>query len=69
MSSLKFHAAIVYIVNNEYRLKSFLDSPYGLMHSTRIEESFREQDILRNSMISSETLKAPEHFTLLYTLF
>ena len=42
----KFKAGIVYIVNNEEKLKTFLDSPYGLMHSTKVEEKFRELDIL-----------------------
>ena len=67
--SEKFYSAIVYIVNNEDRLKSFLDSPYGLMHSTRIEESFRELDILRNSMMASDTIKGAEHLALIYTLY
>ena len=67
--SEKFYSAIVYIVNNEDRLKSFLDSPYGLMHSTRIEESFRELDILRNSMMASDTIQGAEHLALIYTLY
>lgn len=65
----KFYSAIVYIVNNEDRLKSFLDSPYGLMHSTRIEESFRELDILRNGMMASDTIQGAEHLAQIYTLY
>ena len=29
-----FKQAITYLVNNEKGLKTFLDSPYGLMHTT-----------------------------------
>ena len=58
--SEKFRQAIGYLVNNEDALKSFLDPPYGLMHSTKVEEKFRELDILRNSMIASDTVKGAE---------
>ena len=65
----KFKAGIVYIVNNEEKLKTFLDSPYGLMHSTKVEEKFRELDILRNSMLASDTFEGAEHLALFYSLY
>lgn len=65
----KFKAGIVYIVNNEEKLKTFLDPPYGLMHSTKVEEKFRELDILRNSMLASDTFEGAEHLALFYSLY
>ena len=55
--SEKLRKAIVYIVNNEHALKTFLDSPYGLMHNNAVESRFRELDILRNSMLDQIHLK------------
>lgn len=59
----------MYIVNNEEKLKTFLESPYGLMHSTKVEEKFRELDILRNSMLASDTFEGAEHLALFYSLY
>mgnify|MGYP006873053390 CR=1 FL=1 len=46
-----------------------MDSPYGLMHSTKVEEKFRELDILRNSMIASDTIKGAENLAMIYSLY
>ena len=64
-----FRQAITYLVNNEKGLKTFLDSPYGLMHTTSVEEKFRELDILRNSMMASDTIKGAENLALYYSLY
>lgn len=65
----KFKAGIVYIVNNEEKLKTFLDPPYGLMHSTKVEEKFRKLDILRNSMLASDTFEGAVQLALFYSLY
>lgn len=67
--SKKFRDAIKYAINNETKLKSFLDSPYGLMSSTKVEEKFRELDILRNGMLASDTCKGAENLALFYSLY
>ena len=64
-----FKQAITYLVNNEKGLKTFLDSPYGLMHTTSVEEKFRELDILRNSMMAYDTIKGAENLALYYSLY
>ena len=53
----RLYKAIVYMVNNEDRLKAFLSSPYGVMTNNETEEKFRELDLLRNGMIASDTCK------------
>ena len=67
--SEKLQAAIGYLVHHEEKLKTFLDSPYGLMHSTKVEEKFRELDILRNSMMLSDTCRGAENLALVYSLY
>ena len=67
--SKKFRDAIKYAINNEAKLKTFLDSPYGLMSSTKVEEKFRELDILRNGMLASDTCKGAENLALFYSLY
>lgn len=67
--SKKFRDAITYAVNKEFKLKSFLDSPYGLMSSTKVEEKFRELDILRNGMMASDTCQGAENLALFYSLY
>lgn len=67
--SKKFRDAIKYAINNETKLKTFLDSPYGLMSSTKVEEKFRELDILRNCMLASDTCKGAENLALFYSLY
>ncbi|MEE0986194.1 MAG: hypothetical protein U0L03_01540, partial [Succinivibrionaceae bacterium] len=57
---------ITYAVNKEFKLKSFLDSPYGLMSSTKVEEKFRELDILRNSMMASDICNGAENLALFF---
>ena len=44
--SNRLHKAIVYLVNNESRLRTFLDNPYGVMTNNATEEKFRELDLL-----------------------
>ena len=60
---------MVYLVNNKEGLTAFLDSPYGVMHNNNVEEKFREIDILRNSMMASDTCKGAENLTVLYSLY
>lgn len=67
--SKKFRDAIKYAINNETKLKTFLYSPYGLMSSTKVEEKFRELDILRNGMLASDTCKGAENLALFYSLY
>lgn len=67
--SKKLKAAIGYIVNNEAALKTFLDSPYGLMHNNAVESRFRELDILRNSMLASDTFRGADNLALFYSLY
>lgn len=40
----RLYKDVVYPVNNEDRLKAFLDSPYGVMQNNNVEEKFRELD-------------------------
>ena len=65
----RFYKAMVYLVNNKEGLTAFLDSPYGVMHNNNVEEKFREIDILRNSMMASDTCKGAENLTVLYSLY
>lgn len=65
----RFYKAIVYLVNNKDGLTAFLDSPYGVMHNNNVEEKFREIDILKNSMMASDTCKGAENLTVLYSLY
>ena len=65
----RFYKAMVYLVNNKDGLTAFLDSPYGVMHNNNVEEKFREIDILRNSMMASDTCKGAENLTVLYSLY
>lgn len=60
---------MVYLVNNKEGLTAFLDSHYGVMHNNNVEEKFREIDILRNSMMASDTCKGAENLTVLYSLY
>ena len=68
LSKLSYHLK-KYAINNEAKLKTFLDSPYGLMSSTKVEEKFRELDILRNGMLASDTCKGAENLALFYSLY
>ena len=63
------HKAIVYLVNNESRLRTFLDNPYGVMTNNATEEKFRELDLLRNGMMASDTCKGAENLTEFYSLY
>lgn len=65
--SERLYKAIVYLVNNEDRLKAFLDSPYSVMQNNNVEEKFRELDFLRNGMIASDTSKGAKNLTLFYS--
>jgi len=67
--SEKLRKAIVYLVNNEDALKTFLNSPYGLMSSTKVEEKFRALDLLRNGRIASDTCRGAENLALFYSLY
>ena len=39
------------------------------MSSTKVEEKFRELDILRNGMLASDTCKGAENLALFYSLY
>ena len=65
----RLYKAIVYMVNNEDRLKAFLSSPYGVMTNNATEEKFRELDLLRNGMIASDTCKGASNLTEFYSLY
>lgn len=39
------------------------------MHSTKVEEKFRELDILRNSMLASDTFEGAVQLALFYSLY
>lgn len=67
--SNRLHKAIVYLVNNESRLRTFLDNPYGVMTNNATEEKFRELDLLRNGMMASDTCKGAENLTEFYSLY
>ena len=62
-SSNRLHKAIVYLVNNESRLRTFLDNPYGVMTNNVTEEKFMELDLLRNGMMASDTCKGAANLT------
>ena len=65
----RLYKAIVYMVNNEERLRAFLSSPYGVMTNNETEEKFRELDLLRNGMIASDTCKGASNLTEFYSLY
>lgn len=65
----RFYKAIVYLINNEEKLRAFLDSPYGVMHNNNVEEKFRELDLLRNAMVASDTSKGAENLTVFYSFY
>ncbi len=65
----RLYKAIVYLVNNEERLRAFLDSPYGVMQNNNVEEKFRELDILRNGMIANDTCRGAENLTEFYSIY
>ena len=65
----RLYKSIVYMVNNEDRLKAFLSSPYGVMTNNETEEKFRELDLLRNGMIASDTCKGASNLTEFYSLY
>lgn len=67
--SSRLYKAIVYMVNNEERLRAFLSSPYGVMTNNETEEKFRELDLLRNGMIASDTCKGASNLTEFYSLY
>ena len=67
--SNRLYKAIVYMVNNEERLRAFLSSPYGVMTNNATEEKFRELDLLRNGMIASDTCKGAENLAEFYSLY
>ena len=61
--------AVTYLLNNRKGLEAFLDSPYGIMHNNRVEQSFREIDVLRNSMMANDTIHGAETLALFYSLY
>lgn len=65
----RFYKSIVYLINNEERLRAFLDSPYGVMQNNNVEEKFRELDLLRNGMVASDTQKGAENLTVFYSFY
>ena len=65
----RLYKVILLLVKIEDRLRSFLASPYGVMLNNNVEEKFREQDILRNGMIASDTCKGAENLTEFYFLY
>ena len=65
----RLYKAIVYLVNNEERLRAFLDSPYGVMQNNNVEEKFRELDILRNGMIANDTCRGADNLTEFYSFY
>lgn len=65
----RFYKAMVYLVNNKEGLTAFLDSPFVVMDNNNVEEKFREIDILRNSMMASDTCTGAENLTVLYSLY
>ena len=67
--SNRLYKAVVYLINNESRLRTFLDNPYGVMTNNATEEKFRELDLLRNGMMASDTCKGAENLTEFYSLY
>ncbi len=65
----RLYKAIVYLVNNEQRLKAFLDSPYGVMQNNNVEEKFRELDVLRNGMVANDTCRGAKNLTEFYSFY
>ena len=62
--SKRFCDAIEYLINNEQSLRTFINNKNGVMHNNMTEQKFRPLDILRNSMLSNETVKGAENLAL-----
>ena len=61
--------AVNYLLNNKSGLEAFLSSPHGIMHNNRMEQSFRELNVLRNSMMANDTIHGAETLALYYSLY
>ena len=61
--------AVNYLLNNKSDLEAFLSSPHGIMHNNRMEQSFRELNVLRNSMMANDTIHGAETLALYYSLY
>lgn len=61
--------AVNYLLNNKSGLEAFLSSPHGIMHNNRVEQSFRELNVLRNSMMANDTIHGAETLALYYSLY
>ena len=59
--------ALVYLVNNESLLKTFLYNSYGVMTNNATEEKNWELDLLSNDIMASETCKGSENHTEFYS--
>ena len=67
--SKRFCDAIEYLINNEQALRTFINNKNGVMHNNMTEQKFRPLDILRNSMLSNETVKGAENLALMYSFY
>ena len=67
--SKRFCDAIEYLISNEQALKTFINNKNGVMHNNVTEQKFRPLDILRNSMLSNETVKGAENIALMYSFY
>ena len=67
--SKRFCNAIEYLINNEQALRTFINNKNGVMHNNMTEQKFRPLDILRNSMLSNETVKGAENLALMYSFY
>ena len=67
--SKRFCDAIEYLINNEQSLRTFINNKNGVMHNNMTEQKFRPLDILRNSMLSNETVKGAENLALMYSFY
>ena len=46
-----------------------VNSLQGIMHNNRMEQSFRELNVLRNSMMANDTIHGAETLALYYSLY
>ena len=67
--SALYRKAIGYLINNEERLKVFLDHPISILHNNPIEEKFRDIDILRKSSKANDTVNGAINTAMMYSFY
>lgn len=65
-SSNRTKIVVTFLQNNRNGPEAFLESPYGIMHNNRDEQSFRKINILCSTRIANNTNHGEETLTRFY---